>query len=99
MCIFIDGNEPELDYFLLSVVVEVAEEWFVSLSVLVHFFLFLGDFICDSMIFLVSFGFVYFNYCPKDVYFGFEWLLLIKPMDAVISTKFSLKSTDTQGVL
>ena len=42
LCIFIDGNEPELDYFLLSVVVEVAEEWFVSLSVLVHFFLFQG---------------------------------------------------------
>lgn len=49
----------------------------------------LGDFIYDSIIFLVSFGFVYFNYCPKDVYFGFEWLLLIKPMETVISTKFS----------
>jgi len=56
----------------------------------------LRDFICDSIIFLVSFGFVYFNYCPKDVYFAFEWLLLIKPMDTVISTKFSY---DTQGVL
>jgi len=35
-------NEPGLVYFLLSVVVEVAEEWFVSLSVLVDFFLFQG---------------------------------------------------------
>ena len=58
----------------------------------------LGYLICDSIFFLVSFGFAYFNYCPKDVYFAFEWLLLIKPMDTVISTKFSQKSTDTQGV-